>query len=333
MSMSRPQKPIAVLGAGSWGTALTLYLARREQDVRLFSVIAKEIEDIKRDGSNEAFMPGFRLPASVLPSANLEEALDGVGVILIAVPSHGYLSTLKAIEPYLKPGMSLLSATKGLDEKTLKLPNQMVEEVLGNDFPFAVLSGPTFAKEVALGLPSALDMASEDRTLLHQLHDRLNSDIFQIQPVRDVVGVEIGGIVKNIIAIAIGMAEGLGFGTNTKSALMTFGLQETKRLGVALHAKPETFYGLSGMGDLILTCSDNQSRNRRFGMYLGQGQSVQDAEKAVGQVVEGKRNAQLVMKLGESHQVSMPITNTMHAVMEGTIPPKIAFERLFTKSH
>lgn len=327
--MGQQQKPIAVLGAGSWGSALTLYLSRREPEVRLWSVIPEEITAINNDRSNKQYLPGIDFPKSIKASADLAATLHNVQDILLAVPSIGYRNTLSLLKPLLQPGMRLLSATKGLDESTSQLPNEMVEEILGTAYPFAVLSGPTFAREVAQGLPCALDIASEDEVFLHELHQRLDSDIFKINLVQDIVGVEIGGIVKNIIAITTGMSDGKALGANARSAIITFGFNEIIRLAVAMGANPATLTGLSGIGDLMLTCSDDQSRNRRLGLALGQGDSIQAAEEKIGQVVEGKRNAGLVLKLAHQVGIKMHVCEYTQKVLLGEMSAAEALQKIF----
>lgn len=316
------QKPIAVLGAGSWGTALSLYLSRRGQEVRVWSVDGSEIAAMLADRANNRFMPGFTLPETFLPIANLEETVKGINDLLIVVPSVGFRDTLKAVKPFLTKGARLTCATKGLDANTGELLNNVVEEVLGKDQSYAVLSGPSFAREVASGMPTAVMIASRDKNLLADLTKRFESPIFHVYPSDDVVGVEVGGVAKNVIAIATGMSDGMGYGANARSAIITYGLNEIIRLGTFLGGKLETMIGLSGMGDLILTCTDDQSRNRRLGLSLGKGADIQAAEKEIGQVVEGKRNAELVTHLAKKHNIDMPICTTVWDILQGKLSAK-----------
>lgn len=314
-------KPIAVLGAGAWGTALALYLARQNQDVRLWSIIPAEIEALLKDQENKRFLPGFPLPENILATDDLSTAISNVTDILIVVPSAGYRNVLSLLKPLLQPGMQLISASKGLDEMTSQLPNEMVEEILGAAYPFAVLSGPSFAKEVAAGLPCAVDIASNDKAYLNYLKTRFSSSILKVHITTDVIGVEIGGILKNVFAIGTGILDGLEMGANARSALITFGLDETIKLGLALGGKLETFVGLSGLGDLILTCGDNQSRNRRMGLSIAKGENTSVAEKEIGQVVEGKRNAELIVKLAQQSNVKMPVTEKILEILQNKIAP------------
>lgn len=330
---SQQSKPITILGAGSWGTAIALSIARRGITVRLWSCEIKEIAALLAERTNNQFLPGFAFPDTIEPTANLSEAVENIDDIIIAVPSVGYRETLTMLKPLLYPNIRITSATKGLDEDTGQLLDEVVKEVLGPEIKFAAMSGPTFAREVAQGLPSAAVLASEDETLRKEMAATLDSPIFRITQSSDVKGVEIGGVAKNVIAIATGIVDGLELGTNARSALITQGLDEITRLGVSLGADKETFYGLSGLGDLILTCSDNQSRNRRFGLALGKEGNVEEAERSIGQVVEGKRNAELILKLAKTNKIDMPICETVLSILEKKLSAHEAFEKLFSGSN
>jgi len=312
-------KPITILGAGSWGTALALYLARRGQMVKLWSYEIPEVAAMLAERTNNRYLPGFDFPDTIQPTANLADAVQDAENILIAVPSVGFRETLIMMKPLISPGSRVICASKGLDDETGNLLNELVSEILGSDRPFAVLSGPSFAREVAAGLPTAVMIASNNASYTKELVQHFNSPIFRAYGSTDVKGVEVGGVVKNVIAIATGMADGMDFGANARCALITQGLEEITRLGVALGAKAETFAGLSGMGDLILTCTDNQSRNRRLGLALGKGQKIDEAEKQIGQVVEGKRNAEIVVMLADKLQVNMPICRMTWQVLQGQL--------------
>lgn len=327
----RQLKPITILGAGSWGTALALYLARRGQTVRLWSYEISEVAAMLAERTNNRFLPGYPFPDTIEPTANLAEAIKGIDDILIVVPSVGFRDTLNMLKPLINPNTRVTCATKGLDTDTGQLLNEVAEEILGSQHKFAVLSGPSFAREVAAGLPSAVVIASKDNQFVRDLTERFDSSIFRIYPSDDVTGVELGGVVKNVIAIATGISDGMELGANTRSALLTRGLSEMIKLGNALGGKTETFIGLSGIGDLILTATDNQSRNRRLGLAIGQGQNLQDAERQIGQVVEGKRNAELVALLAEKHGVEMPICGTVWEVLQGKLTGKEAKELLLSR--
>lgn len=325
-------KPITILGAGSWGTALAIYLARRGQTVRIWSYEIPEVAAMLAERTNNRYLPGFDFPDLIHPTANLAEAVKDVDDILVAVPSIGFRETIIMTKPLVGPHVRIVSATKGLDTDTGLLLNETVEEVLGKERKFAVLSGPSFAREVAAGLPAAVVIASKDPDFLRDLIERFNSPIFRIYPSQDLIGVELGGVVKNVIAIATGMSDGMDLGANARSALITRGLAEIIRLGEELGGELESFIGLAGMGDLILTCSDNLSRNRRLGLALGKGQEVVDAEHEIGQVVEGKRNAELVVALAHSKNVEMPICETVWDILQSKISAKEGMQQLLSRA-
>jgi glycerol-3-phosphate dehydrogenase (NAD(P)+) len=318
---------MAVLGSGSWGTALALYLARRGHTVRLWSIVPAEIETMLAKKENTDFLPGFTLPDTIKPTTQIAEAVRQSQYIIMAVPSVGFRQTLELLKPHLAPTQGIVCATKGLDAKTGKLLHEVCHEVLGSH-PFAALSGPSFAKEVARGLPAALVIASPDENFLQTLYQSMHSDIFHLYPCHDVIGVEIGGIVKNVIALAAGMVDGMELGANARSALITHGLNEMARLGKALGAEQDTFMGLSGLGDLILTCTDNLSRNRRLGLALGQGKDIKQAEQEIGQAVEGKENARLVMQLANQHQINLPLCETVWNILQGKERAEVIRQRL-----
>lgn len=325
-------KPITILGAGSWGTALALYLARRGQTVRIWSIDKAEIDAMRNDRANHRFMPGFDFPEQIQPMENLAEAVMGVDDILVVVPSAGFRHTLSLLKPFIGSEVRIICASKGIDAETGQLLNEVTLEIMGEAQKFAVLSGPSFAREVAAGLPCAVVIASKHPALLLDLKQRFNSPIFRIYTSDDVIGVEVGCVAKNVIAIATGISDGMELGANARSALITRGLAEIIRLGKALGGKTETFIGLSGLGDLILTCSDNQSRNRRLGLAVGKGQDIQAAEREIGQVVEGKRNAELVVKLARQHGIDMPICEVTWQILQGKLKAKEAVDSLLSRT-
>jgi glycerol-3-phosphate dehydrogenase (NAD(P)+) len=329
--MKAVQQPIAVLGAGSWGTALALYLTRRQQTVRLWSIETDHIRLMQKERVNQQYLPGYPFPDSLHPTPELQDAVNGIDDILVVVPSAGLRDTLTSLKPLLKPTARLICATKGLDLNTGQLLHDIARDILGDAIPLAVLSGPSFAGEVAAGLPTAVVIATQDSTFAQDLLARFNSSIFRIYLSTDVTGVEIGGVVKNVLAIATGISDGMGFGTNARAALLTRGLAEMMRLGEALGGRPETLTGLSGLGDLVLTCTDDQSRNRRFGLSLGKGQNIAETERTIGQVVEGKRNAELVVALAKKHRVEMPIAEMVLAILQGKITARDAMQTLLSR--
>jgi glycerol-3-phosphate dehydrogenase (NAD(P)+) len=323
------EKPIAILGAGAWGTALALYLARRGQPVRLWSIETPQVEAMLAERTNNQYLPGYPFPETLQPEAELAKAISGIDDILIAVPSVGFRDTLLKLKPLISPSHRFLCATKGMDMERGQLLHGTLREVLGPDFPYAVLSGPSFAKEVAAGLPTAVVIASHDKKLAQELLQRFNSPIFRIDLSEDITGVEIGGVVKNVLAIAAGISDGMKLGANARSTLITRGLNEMIALGTALGADNKTFEGLAGLGDLILTCTDDLSRNRRFGLALGKNLPKDQAEREIGQVVEGKRNAELVIQLAKQHSVKMTICEAVHNILQNKALAQDAMQDIF----
>jgi glycerol-3-phosphate dehydrogenase (NAD(P)+) len=312
---------MAVVGAGSWGTALALQFARCGRPIRLWGRDREQLAKMREERTNSRYLPGAAFPDNLEAVVELDECLDGVQDILVAVPSHGFRETLEAIEPLLGNGARVSWATKGFELHTGKLPHVVAAEVLGAERPVAVLSGPTFAREVGDGLPTALTIAANDADFAQDLAVTLSGDNFRAYTSNDMVGVEVGGAVKNVLAIGAGMSDGLGFGANTRVALITRGLVEMTRLGVALGAKRETFMGLAGMGDLMLTCTDNLSRNRRMGLALAAGKSVEEAQEEIQQVVEGVLAAEAVHEVAEKLGIEMPICHQVYRILyEGASP-------------
>jgi glycerol-3-phosphate dehydrogenase (NAD(P)+) len=274
-----------------------------------------------RNGCNARYLPDAPFPENLTAVASLEECLAGARDILIAVPSHGLRETLIAIRTHLGADSRVCWATKGFELHTGKLPHQVVAEELGADMRVAVLSGPTFAKEVGAQLPTAMTVAANDGAFAAELAEALSGDNFRAYTSDDMVGVEVGGAVKNVLAIGAGMCDGLGFGANSRIAMITRGLVEMTRLGVALGAKQETFMGLAGMGDLVLTCTDNLSRNRRMGLALASGKTVQEAQQEIQQVVEGVMAAEAVKEVAEGLGIEMPICHQIYRILyEGAQP-------------
>ena len=320
-------EPLTVIGAGSWGTALAIQLARTGHPTRLWGRDSRAIDAMRAGRCNARYLPGAAFPAALLLTADLADAVAAAGDILIAVPSHAFRVTLEELAPYLDARTRVAWATKGFELATGLLPHQVVREILGNR-PGAVLSGPTFAKEVGAGLPTAMTVASNDAEFARALAMNLTGPNFRAYLQDDIVGVEVGGAVKNVIAIGSGIADGMGFGANTRVALITRGLAEMTRLGLKLGAARDTFMGLAGLGDLVLTCTDDQSRNRRFGMALGRGASLAEAQAAIHQVVEGLPAARAVHEVAGRLGVEMPICTEIHHVMYGAKPVRDAVQAL-----
>ncbi len=325
-------KPLAILGAGSWGTALALHLSRLGQPIYLWSKDALQIESMQKTGENKRYLPGQIFPDYLYPMHSLVKALEGVDDILIAIPSAGFHEILMQLKNIISLQARLIIAAKGLDEKTEQLLHVLTEQILGKQHPIAVLSGPSFAKEVAIGLPTAIVIASCDLRFADNLVSRFSSPRFRVYLSKDIIGVEISGVVKNILAIATGISDGMGFGANARAALITRGLVEMTRLGIALGGETDTFKGLAGLGDLILTCTDDQSRNRRFGLNLGKGMTPELAQKAIGQTVEGKQNAELIVKLAIKAGIEMPIAFAVAKVLQGLWSPVQAMQDLLSRA-
>ncbi len=322
---------MTILGAGSWGSALALYLARLGQTVYLWSYERHHAAMLATDRLNRRYLPNHLFPDTLHPIANLAEAVSYSNDLLIAVPSFAFADTLTALKPTMTHPIRLICATKGLDHSTGRLLHQVTADTLGQEIPYAVLSGPSFAKEVASGLPTAIVIASQDQSFANELVARFNTDIFRVYTSTDVTGVEICGALKNVLAVATGISDGMGFGANARSALITRGLAEMTRLGVAMGGKLETFMGLAGVGDLVLTCTDNQSRNRSFGLALGKGIDANQAEKDIGQVIEGKKNAGIVLSLAAQYHIEMPITEVVWGILSGTLTPSSAMLNLVSR--
>ena len=289
------------------------------------------LEAMVAEGENTRYLPGASFPPNLQAYPDLEACLDGVRDILVVVPSHGLRDTLTKIRPLLGPRSRVCWATKGFELHSGRLPHQVAAEVLGSERPMAVLSGPTFAKEVAAGLPTAMTIAANNSAFAEQLAKALSSDNFRAYTSDDIIGVEVGGAVKNVLAIGAGMSDGLGFGANTRIALITRGLVEMMRLGVALGAKQETFMGLACMGDLVLTCTDNLSRNRRMGLALASGMTIEEAKEEIQQVVEGVLAAEAVKEVADELGIEMPICHEVYRILYKGVSPREAVIALMSR--
>lgn len=323
--------PIGILGAGSWGTALAILLARNGTPVKLWSVDPSELEPLRRERENRRYLPGIPLPELIVVESDLRALTSEASDLLAVVPSHGFRSTLLQLRDCTPPDLRLAWATKGFETDSGKLLHVVAREVFGTQLPLAVLSGPTFAREVALGLPTALTIAASDTGFAQYLAESLHSATFRAYTSDDMAGVETGGAVKNVIAIGCGISDGLKFGANARAALITRGLAEITRLGLALGARAETFQGLAGLGDLVLTCTDDQSRNRRMGLALAGGGDRASIERDIGQVVEGVPAAEAVHKLARQFGVEMPIIECIYQILYEQLAPRAAVEALMSR--
>jgi glycerol-3-phosphate dehydrogenase (NAD(P)+) len=329
--MMRAPGPIAVIGAGSWGTALAVLLARNAQSVRLWGRDREAMARLARERSNARYLPGVVLPPALRVGSDLADALRGADDVLLAVPSHAFRDTLAAVAAERPALQALAWVTKGLEPGGGRFLSDIVADHLGRGSSRALLSGPTFAGEVARGLPTAVTLAGNADAYVRRLATRFHADAFRVYTSDDLVGVQLCGAVKNVLAIAAGIGDGLGLGANTRAALITRGLAEVTRLGVALGGRAETFVGLAGLGDLLLTCTDDQSRNRRFGIALAHGMSIEQAAAHVGQVVEGLGNAREVSSLARRHAVEMPIAEQVHRVLFHGVEPGTAVRALLAR--
>jgi glycerol-3-phosphate dehydrogenase (NAD(P)+) len=305
---------VAVIGAGSWGTALALQIGRRGSPVRLWARDAALAATITATRENSRYLPGMRLPDSVLATTDHVEALRDANLVIIAVPSHFVRGTFAPMAAGIVPGAALLSATKGLEPGTALRITQLLSE-LSPGHPAAALSGPSFAHEVVLGKPAALVVASADANVARRLQERLTAPAFRLYTNQDVVGVEIGGALKNVMAVATGLSDGLGLGENARAALITRGLAEIGRLALALGGHAATLAGLAGLGDLVLTCTGAESRNHRLGLAVGQGQTLAEAEASTRMVAEGVRTVASARALAGRAGVSMPLCDEVSAVL------------------
>ncbi|RUO63033.1 NAD(P)H-dependent glycerol-3-phosphate dehydrogenase [Pseudidiomarina insulisalsae] len=327
------QAKVTVLGAGSYGTALALCFARKGTPVCLWGRDSLQVQAMASQRENKRYLPGISLPDSLTVTDDLADAVRDSQNIVVVVPSSGFAEVLNEIKPLMPEHARVAWATKGLEPGSGRLLFEVAREILGQDHALAVLSGPTFAMEMAKGLPTAISMSSTDPDFVHELSDLLHCDrSFRVYTNDDFIGVQLGGVVKNVIAIGAGMADGIGFGANARTALITRGLAELTRLGLKLGAKPETFTGMAGLGDLILTCTDNQSRNRRLGLALGKGKSVDAAMQEIGQAVEGYRNTKEVVMLARRNDVEMPICEQIYDVLYGDTTPQQAAMNLLSRA-
>lgn len=322
---------MAVLGAGSWGTALAVLLGRNGHTVTLWGRDPEAIKAIATDRRNARYLPQARIPENVRASADLQSSLADADIILVVVPSHAFRDTLERVAQACPGPIEAIWGTKGFDPESGGLLHQAAEAILPQQSRLAVLSGPTFAGEIAAALPAAVTVASADSDFAARMATMFHNPRFRVYTSDDIVGVQTAGAVKNVLAVAAGIADGLGFGANTRAALITRGLAEIVRLGVALGGRMETFMGLAGLGDLILTCTDNQSRNRRFGLALAKGLGVKDAVASVGQVVEGAETTRQAKGAGERLGIELPIVEQVYRVIYENCSPHDAVGALLTR--
>jgi len=324
-------KTISVYGAGSWGTALALQLARNELDVLLWDYNPEHISLYEKQRENSHYLPGIPFPDNLKCTDSIEQMVLHSIDQLIVIPSHGFRDLLKTLKPLLSSSHNIYWATKGLEVGTGKLLHEVLIEELGNEVSYGLVSGPTFALEVAKGLPSAMTAAASTPELAKRIANAFQGGNYRVYTSNDVLGVELGGAVKNVLAIAAGISDGLGFGANARAAIITRGLAEIIRLAESMGAHNETIMGLSGVGDLVLTCTDNQSRNRRLGLALGQGKTAEEAIAEIGQAVEGAKSSSSIGMLAERAKVEMPICQAVHQVIYKNLSPNQAVKELLSR--
>ena len=329
--MDKSLSPIAVLGAGSWGTALARLLADNGQPTLLWARDAAQAAEMIVSRRNPRYLSEVLLPQQLQIHSDIRQVVSSADDVLLVVPTQGFRPVLRDIAPHLSTTARIAWACKGLEPNSGKLLHEVVAEELGVHRPLAVISGPTFAREVALDLPTAVTVASSVPEFAAALAARLGNNHFRAYTSEDVIGVEVGGAIKNVLAIAAGIADGLGFGANTQAALVTRGLAEMMRLGVVLGGQRETFMGLAGLGDLVLTCTDDQSRNRRVGLALARGQTLAEACASVRQVAEGVKAAREVQGQAREHGVEMPITEQVCRVLYEGLEPRAAVQTLLQR--
>lgn len=324
-------KTVGILGAGSWGTALAVHLGRQGHEVRLWARDASLVEEMAARRANAVYLPDVMFPTRVTPVAALERAVHGSEIVISAVPSHGTRAVWHATRPFVDAGTIVVSATKGLEADTLLRMTQVIDQELDDGRPVAVLSGPSFASEVARELPTAVSIGCTDAGVAAMVQAELRAPYFRVYATADVIGVEIGGALKNIIAIAAGVVEGLGLGHNALAGLVTRGLAEITRLACAAGARRETLAGLTGLGDLVLTCTGSLSRNRHVGVELAHGRPLGEILAGMKMVPEGVRTTDTALALGARLGVELPIAEQMSKVLAGSVSPLAAVEELMLR--
>src|SRR5881409_396235 len=331
---SQTFQKVTVIGAGAWGTTLARLLAEKGLHVRLWAYESEVVEAIRTKQENTLFLPAVKLPPSISPTASLADALKETQLLVFAVPSHAARSVLRPLAPLLAAPLPLISTTKGIEEDSLKLMSEVIRDTLPSPMHrrLTILSGPSFATEVSKGQPTALTLAGEDAELVRRLQLLLMTPVFRVYTGADLIGVQLGGALKNVIALAAGVVEGLGLGHNARAALITRGLAEMIRLGTAMGADPRTFYGLSGVGDLVLTCTGALSRNHMVGLRLGQGHQLQEILKETHAVAEGLRTSRAALGLADRFGVEMPIVREVCAVLFEGKSPKQAVTDLMVRA-
>ncbi len=321
---------VAFIGGGSFGTALSIMLAKKGYRVNIWARNESVIEDINLKRENISYLPNIIIPSNVSAFSKLNEAISDSKVVVLSVPSHSIREICLKIKEHINEDVIIVSIAKGIEETSMKRLSEVIEEELPNN-PIVILSGPSHAEEVALDIPTTVVVTSKNMKFAKDIQDLFMTNKFRVYTNDDVIGVEVGGAVKNIIALAAGVSDGIGYGDNTKAALMTRGMSEIIRIGLRLGAKQETFSGLAGIGDLIVTCTSMHSRNRKAGMLIGKGYSLEEAIKEIGMVVEGVKACRAFYRLKEELSVSMPITDILYKVLFEKLDPKYGVYELMSR--
>lgn len=332
MSVPAAKQPsVAVLGSGSWGTALAALIARNGYATTLWGRDRSQVEAVARQHENPRYLPGVALPEALAATPDLAEAVAGASLVLVVTPSHAFTETLRELAPHRRADAGLAWATKGFEPGSGRFLHEVAGDLLGPTVPLAVVTGPSFAREVALGLPTAVTVHSDDEAFAQSVANTLHGDTFRAYTGSDVQGAELGGAMKNVLAVATGVADGMALGLNARAGLITRGLNEMLRLNLALGGRVETLMGLAGLGDLVLTCTGDLSRNRRLGLALGRGQTLREAVAEIGQVVESVQTADEVMRLAERLGVELPISALVREVLHERITPVEGLKMLLAR--
>ncbi len=322
---------IAVLGAGSWGTALASLLARNGHQTQLWGRSTEQVRSINEQHENTRYLPGIALPAQLTASTDLAATVREADLILVVTPSHAFHETIVELAPHRKNGVGVSWATKGFEPGSGRFLHEVAAQILGDDVPLAVVTGPSFAKEVAQGLPTAVTVHSDDADFAQQVAEALHGPAFRAYTGNDMLGAELGGAMKNVLAVATGLSDGMNLGLNARAGLITRGLNEMLRLNQALGGRAETLMGLAGLGDLVLTSTGDLSRNRRLGLALGKGQSINEAVASIGQVVESIQTCDEVMRLADRFDMDLPISALVHKVLHEQITPNEGLKLLLSR--
>ena len=329
--MAHPTASVAVLGAGSWGTALAALIARHGVATTLWGRDEAVVEAIDRRHENPRYLPGIPLPDALRATTDLAASLQNADLVLVVVPSHAFTETLRLLAPLRPAAAGVAWATKGFEPGSGRFLHEVAEDILGPSVPLAVVTGPSFAKEVTQGLPTAVTVHGDDVEFTQQVADVLHGPAFRAYTGNDMLGAELGGAMKNVLAVATGVADGMQLGLNARAGLITRGLNEMLRLAAAIGGRPETLMGLAGLGDLVLTSTGDLSRNRRLGLALGRGQSLPDAVREIGQVVESVQTADEVMRQADRHGIDLPISSAVRAVLHGDLSPAEGLRQLLAR--